>query len=232
MSTPNTEVVRETTVPLTSEYPVARVDLMPAEILERRRFVRARGWMGAAIVGVVGVAGLGWYLAHADSVAAAQELAAEQAVTAQLQAEAAEYAEVPVLLSSVERAQTALSTAMATDIEWYRYLAEIGQTAPESVWFDTISLAAATAATVGADPLAPLDSVAEVTATGRALAYEDVATWLDSLDGISNLDYVLVQDATLDTESGDSPWVDFSTTAKVASEAYSERFAPTTPGAE
>ncbi len=227
MSTQQQETTRETVVPLTSEYPVARVDLLPPEILERRNFKKAQGWMVVGVVGVVAVLGTGYYLAVADAQQAADELAVEQQRTTVLQAEAAQFAQVPAILASVDRAESALATAMAGDIEWYRYLSQVGQNAPEGVWFRSINATAldTTTAAVAGDPLAPVDSVAELTTTGRALSYPDVATWLDSVDAISNLDYVLFSDARLDSESGEKPWVEFTTSTKVAPEAYSDRYA-------
>ncbi|MGJ7442092.1 PilN domain-containing protein [Aquipuribacter sp. MA13-6] len=226
MSTQQQETTRETVVPLTGEYPVARVDLMPPEVLERRRFKRAQAWMVVGVVGVVSALGAGYYLSYADAQQAAEDLAVEQQRTTVLQAEAAQFAQVPAILASVDRAESALATAMATDVEWYRYLSEIGQSAPDTVWFETITAFAAEPVDVaGSDPLAPVDAVAEVTATGRALTYPDVATWLDSLDGISHLDYVLFNEAVRDDETGEKPWVDFTTSAKVGPEAYSDRYA-------
>lgn len=219
------ETVRETVVPLTSEYPVARVDLMPAEVLQRRSFKKAQGWMVVGLVAVVGGIGTGWYLAAADATTAAEELATEQARTVALQAEAAEFAEVPILLASIDRAESALATAMVTDVEWYRYLAQLGRSAPAGVWFDSVSFTSLEPGALATDPLAPVDTVAEISTTGRALGYKDVATWLDSFDGITNLDHVLFSDATRDNDSGEEPWVDFTATTKVAPEAYSDRYA-------
>ena len=215
----------ETVVPLTAEYPVARVDLMPPEVLANRRFRRAQRYMGGGVVVVVLGIGGGWFLADAAADAAAAELAAEQARTTQLQAEAAQFAQVPAILASVDRAQSALATAMAADVEWYRYISQMGENAPAGVWFQSLTVSTLTPGALSADPLAPVDAVAEISTTGRAAAYVDVATWMDSFEGITTLDYVLVPDATLDDDSGVESWVDFTATTKVSPEAYSERYA-------
>lgn len=226
MSTQQQETTRETVVPLTGEYPVARVDLMPPEVLERLRFKKAQAWMVVGVVGVVSALGTGYYLSYADAQQAQEELAVEQQRTTVLQAEAAQFAQVPAILASVDRAESALATAMATDVEWYRYLSEIAQSAPDTVWFQSITaFASPPVGGVASDPLAPVDAVAEVSATGRALTYPDVATWLDSLDGISHLDYVLFTEAVRDDTTGEDPWVDFTTSAKVSPGAYSDRYA-------
>ena len=130
------------------------------------------------------------------------EMASEQARTATLQTEAAQYAAVPAILASVDRAETALDTAMATDVEWYRYLSQMGSVTPEGVWFSSIAITAAVpGAAMASDPLAPVDSIGDVVTTGRALAYEDVATWMDNLAGVSDYDHVLVSTADLSDAS-------------------------------
>ena len=168
-----------------------------------------------------------WRSADADR--AAEELAVEQARTAELQAEAAQYAQVPAILASVDRAESALATAMATDIEWYRYLSQIGQSAPEGVWFpdDHHRHGRWNPAVPGGDPLAPVDAVAEVVTTGRALAYADVATWMDTRrrDQAPGLRAVQRRDPRRGDGRGPLGRL-HHVSAKVPPEAYSDRYAP------
>ena len=224
MSTQTTAAPLETVVPLTGEHPMARVDLMPPEIHERRRFLRSQRWMALALVVTVAGIGGGYALSASDAAQAQEELGAEQARTVALQAEAAQYAEMPLLLARIDRAETALETAMATDVQWYAYLSQIGQSAPEGVWFDSISVTTLAPGALSADPLAPQDAVAEVLTVGHARTYADVSAWMDSFDGVSDLDHVLVSDATYDDASGDEPWVDFTVSTKVEPSAYSDRY--------
>lgn len=214
-----------TAVPLTSEYPVARVDLLPPEIIADRRFRRARGWMLLSVVGTVLLSGGVFWLASADADAAAEELALEQARTTELNAEAAQYAAVPAILASVDRAETALDTAMSTDVEWYRYLSQMAVVAPEGVWFTSMTLTAvAPTGVAGGDPLGPVDAVGDVQTVGRALTYGDVATWMDNLSSVTGYDHVLLSSTTRNAEAGAEPFVDFQVGAKVLPEAYSNRY--------
>jgi Tfp pilus assembly protein PilN len=228
MSTnPGVDTQTTSVVPLTSEFPVARVDLLPPEVLADRRFRRARGWMVAGVVGTVALTGGVFWLASADADRAAEELATEQARTVELNAEAAQYAAVPAILASVDRAETALDTAMATDIEWYRYLSQVGVLAPEGVWFTNITMVSVPATgQPGNDPLAPVDAVGDVQTTGAALTYEDVATWMDSVQSVTGLDHVLFSNAGVNTEPSEEPFVEFLVTTKVLPEAYSDRYVP------
>ena len=222
---PGVDAPTRTSVPLTNEFPLARVDLLPPEVLAGRKFRKARGWMAAVVVGTVALTGGVFALASADADAAAEELATEQARTTQLRAEESQYAAVPAILASVDRAETALDTAMASDIQWFGYLSQMASVAPEGLWFTSISLSAApTDAAVGSDPLAPVDAVGDVVTIGRALAYDDVATWMDALGAVTGYDHVLFSTAVLDTETGDSPYVDFQVSVKVLPVAYSDRY--------
>lgn len=216
-----------TAVPLTAEFPVAQVDLLPPEVLAERRFSRARRWMVVSVVGTVLLTGGVYALAANDADQAAAELAVEQARTTELNQEAAQYAAVPAILASVDRAETALDTAMATDVEWYRYLSQLGTVTPEGVWFTTLTLtAAAPGVQAASDPLAPVDVAGDVTTVGRALTYGGVAAWMDQVESVTGLDHVLVGNATLSTAtaSATEPFVEFQVSTKLLAEAYSDRY--------
>ena len=224
MTTQTLAAPTETVVPLTSEHPVARVDLMPPEIHERRRFKKAQGWMAVALVLTVGGVGAGYAVSASEAAQAQDELAVERGRTVVLQAEAAQYAEIPQLLARIDRAETALETAMVTDVEWYAYLSQISETTPTGVWFESITATALAPGALSADPLAPQDAVAEIVTSGRALSYADAATWSDAFDGVTDLDHVLVSDTTYDDDTGAQPWVDFTVSTKVEPTAYSDRY--------
>jgi len=216
-----------TSVPLTNEYPLARVDLLPPEIIAGRKFARARGWMVVAVVGTVGLTGAAFFVADARADEAATQLAATQARTTELDAEAAQYDDVPATLAAVDRAETALETAMVTDVEWYRYLSQLGSVTPEGVWFTSVTFTGTPPggqAVVSGDPLAPTDAVGDVITVGKALTYTDVAAWMDNVSSVTGLDHVLFSTAALTTVDVPEPFVDFQVSAKVLPEAYSDRF--------
>ena len=225
--TPGTDTqTTRTAVPLTSEYPVPRVDLLPPEVLADRRFRKARGWMALSVVGTVLVVGGAFALAANDADNAAAELALAQQRTAELNAEAAQYAAVPAILASVDRAESALDTAMVTDIEWYRYLSQMGTVTPEGVWFTNVSMTATAPGAVASDPLAPVDSVADISTVGRALTYEDVATWMDRLESVTGYDHVLFTNTARNDGADSEPFVDFQVSVKALADAYSDRYVP------
>lgn len=228
MSLDTAATTKRTVASLAGEHPLAQVDLMPLEVLADRRFRTARVWMALAAVGTVAVGAGVFALASADADNADAALALEQARTTELNAEAAQYAAVPAVLASVDRAEGALSTAMATDIEWYRYVSQMAAVAPQGVWFTSMTLTATAPAAdaVAGDPLAPVGAVGDVLTVGRALSSDDVATWMDDVSTITGYDYALVTGATANAETATEPFVDFQVSVKVLPEAYSHRYDP------
>ncbi len=62
---------------------------------------------------------------------AADDLAATKAETVRLQAQQAKYADIPRTIAAIDAAETARSTAMANDVEWFRTLNNFSLTLPK-----------------------------------------------------------------------------------------------------
>ena len=172
-------------------YRMPRVNLLPPEIFEARRFKRTQGALAVCVAATLLVAGGVYVLSQQRADNAQDDLTTAQARTTVLQAEQAEYAEVPRVLAQVESAQLARETAMSTDVLWYRYLNDLALSYPAEVWLGNLTAtvagpgAATGAAAVpvaGSNPLAT-PGVGTVTFTGTALDHPDVASWLDVLAG-------------------------------------------------
>lgn len=207
-------------------YTVPRVNLLPPEIAEERRLRRTQGVLALAFVGVLGAVAGGYLLAAASAAQAEDELAAEQATTTVLQAEQAEYAEVPRVLAQVESAQNARSTAMASDVLWYRYLNDLALTYPENVWLKDMNATvaaspAALPAVAGATTTQP--GIGTLTFTGNSLQHSDVAAWLDVLAGTEGF-----QDATFTnstrTQIDETDVVEFTSQVNLGADALSHRY--------
>jgi len=224
----------EMVVPLVSMYPVARVDLMPPEIAAQRRFRRAKRVMAVVVLACVAVGGAAYLVSWRSAQAASDALLVEQARTTMLTAQASTYREVPQVLGAIDRSRTALSSSMQREIPWYPYLYQLSLSAPQSLWFETITFTALASDAPATDPLAPSGAVATVTTTGRALSYDDVVTWVDDMDTVTSWEHALLSDAADDPTS---TVVSFTSTARLSVEAFSNRYAPgttlppvTTPG--
>ena len=216
-------------------YRVPRVDLLPPEILARRRFRHTQQRSVVALAAlVVGLAG-GYVLSAQDRSEAADELAVAQARTAALTAEQAQYARAPQVYAQVDAAKAALRSAMAGDVRWYTYLADLAVTAPDGLWLTTVTAsvtpsAGTATAPVGAavvvDPLAAPGAAAPVgtlSVGGTAEQEPQVASWLEVLDATPGLTGASTSSITR-TAIGERSVLTYESAATVTADALSRRF--------
>jgi Tfp pilus assembly protein PilN len=220
--------------------PVPKVNLLPPEVLEGRRFAHTRRMLGVAVLGTVLACGAGVAWAQVGVDAAQEQLDATQAQTRILQAEQARYADVPAILSQVTAAQTARERALAQDVPWYRFLTDLARSTPSDVSLESLTVTlkapapaaaggAATAAAPGApgapggaaDALTPA-GIGEVSFTGTAGRYPDVAAWLEAVAEVQGLDGSTLRSATKGEEGEDG--VQWTSSIQVASDALSHRY--------
>ena len=208
-------------------YRIPRVNLLPPEIHEARRLKRTQAGL-AAVVAVVllGIGGV-YVLSQQRADAAQQDLTASQARTAALQAEQAEYAEVPRVLAQVESAELARETAMGTDVLWYRYLNDLALSYPAEVWLGNLTATVAgpgvaAVPVAGSNPLAT-PGIGTVTFAGQALDHPDVASWLDVLAGTPGLADPYFNNSQKSEVDG-TEIVDFTSTVVVTEDALSHRY--------
>lgn len=210
-----------------------RVNLLPPEIAEARRFRNVQIGLGAAVAGACTVVGM-LYVAAAGQVADAQtELDATQAVNASLQQQASEYANVPAVYAQVEAAQAQVTQAMGQEVRWSFYLNDLSLKIPERVWVTNMTVtqsadgagtpgaAAATGGAPAGNPLATA-GIGQVAFEGNAMKQDDVASWLDSLaqqKGYADA-YFTVSERTA---IGEQDVVKYQSTVTVTGEALSGR---------
>lgn len=216
---------------LEQTYVVPRVNLLPPEILQTRKFRRTQKVLGASVVGVaVAVGGL-YVLANNSANAAAEELAVAQAETSRLKTEEAKYAEVPRIIAEVDAAKDARGQALATNVAWYRYLNDLALTYPDEVWLEnfTATVAAAGGTTgaapvpvAGSNPLAT-PGIGTVTFTGKALEHSDVASWLDVLAGTEGFADAYFTNSTREQIDG-TDVVNFTSQVVVTGDALWDRY--------
>lgn len=210
---------------------IARVNLLPPEIESARRLKRTQAGLALGLVVVAACLGGVYTLQVHAKNQAAEDLAVQKAETVRLQKEQAKYADIPRTLAAIDAAESARSTAMANDVEWFRQLNNFSLTIPSNVWLTnlTMGLASTTStaptATTTATPSATPAStnVGTLTVTGVALDHPDVATWLDVLarqPGMSNAYFSNSTKAKI----GKKVVVNFSSTATVTSDALSHRY--------
>lgn len=231
MSAPSNEETQLLTDLAPSAYTVPRVNLLPPEILQTRRFRRTQAALGACVVGVAVAAGGLYLVAQNSADAAAEELTVAQAETTRLQAEEAKYAEVPKVIAEVDAAKGARDQALSTNVAWYRYLNDLALTYPEAVWLDNVTASVAAAGgTTGAAPVPVAGSnplatpgIGTVTFTGKALKHSDVASWLDVLAGTEGFADAYFTNSTREQIDG-TDVVNFTSQVVVTADALWDRY--------
>lgn len=201
-----------------------RVDLLPDRIRERQRIARVRRITAAALGGVVLLVVAGWWLANQDADHARADLAAAQAHRAQLSAEAAKYADVPVTFAAADAAVAARQAAMGGEVRWAFLLRQLTFTTPFGVQLDSINgqLADASAASNSPGGVLPMkQTVGTLTFTGTARQFPLVADWLDSLETVKDYSYPFLNSSTKDETSHRISW---QSNADLSPEALSGRY--------
>jgi len=204
--------------------PVPKVNLLPIEILENRRFRRTQVILAAAVVGVLMLAGAGTYVAQRSVSEANDGLEGSQARVTALQAQQARYAAVPLAIAQVEAAKDARAAALGTDVLWYRFLNDLDDARPAGVEFTSMTLTVPVG--TGAVPVAgsssnplTLAGVGAIAIDGATNKYGKVADWMEALDKVNG-----VAAPALGSASRTEDDVTFSTSAVINSDALSGRY--------
>ena len=183
----DTEVMEvQAVLPRPVVHALPRVNLLPAEILEARRFRKVQTGLGAAVVATTLVVGGLWFSADQEAAAEQERLDAAAASQTRLNREVAGLKPVTDTYRLVEERQRQLTTATAGEVLWSRYLTDISLSVPDRVRLTSLTLAPITQTTESTGTAAAPSTVtttpgiATLTFVGKALSHDDVAVWLDS----------------------------------------------------
>lgn len=211
---------------------VPRVNLLPPEIIAHRGFRRVQQILAGTLAATIVVIGGAFFWAQAQVNEAQTRLDDERAVTVRLQREQAKYAAVPKLITTVENAETARQTAMATDVAWYAYLYDVSKVTPSPVWLTSLTASvpmpgesSSTAASTS-NPISMLGA-GTLVVTGRAPTFTDVAAWLDAVDTVAGLEASVLDTAVLEGDlktPRDEAFVTFTSRITVTSAAFTHRY--------
>jgi Tfp pilus assembly protein PilN len=213
-------LMTETSAAITLDS-LPRVNLLPPEIAELRRFRRIQVGLGGAVLGVVGVVAL-LYVGATSSVSNAQtDLDSANSRHSTLQAQTAKYRDVTAVYARAAAAQGMLTQAMGEEVRYSQLMNDLSLTVPESVWLKNVTFAQNS----GAPAVTPgsVSGIGTVTFTGIGFKHDDVAVWLESL--ATQKGYV---DPYFSTSSesllGTRKIVNFTSTVTLTSAAYSGRY--------
>jgi Tfp pilus assembly protein PilN len=202
-----------------------RVNLLPPEIAETRRFRRIQLGLAGAVVGAVGIVAL-LYVGASSSVSSAQgDLDNANAKSTSLTAETAKYRDVTAVYARAAAAQAMLTQAMGEEVLYSRFMSDLSLSMPENVWLKNVNFTQTTAATpaaaTGAGLMTP--GIGTVTFTGIGFKHDDVAVWLESLasqKGYANPYFGSSTEALLGTRK----IVNFTSTTTLTPAAYSGNY--------
>jgi Tfp pilus assembly protein PilN len=197
-----------------------RVNLLPPEIAESRRFRRIQMGLAGAVLGAVGIVAL-LYVAASSGVSSAQgDVDAASSRNTSLQAETAKYRDVTAVYARAAAAQAMLTQAMGEEVRYSQFLNDLSLSIPENVWIKNLTFSQAPApAAVGS----PVSGIGTMTVSGVGFKHDDVAVWLESLAGqkaYTNPYFTSSTEALLGTRKT----VTFTSTASLTAAAYSGRY--------
>ncbi|MCU1590206.1 MAG: Fimbrial assembly family protein [Frankiales bacterium] len=198
-----------------------RVNLLPPEIAESRRFRRIQIGLGGAVLGAVGVVAL-LYVAASSSVSSAQsDFDSATATHTSLQNQTAQYRDVTAVYARAAAAKAMLTSAMGEEVRYSLFLNDLGLSIPENVWLKNVTFAQTAPTT--ATPGAAAGAVGTVTFTGVGFSHDDVALWLESLateKGYANPYFSNSTEALI----GSRKTVNFTSSVSLTTAAYSGRY--------
>lgn len=214
-----------------------KVNLLPPEILEIRRFRRVQYGFGATWVAAVGIVILLALLSLGWVSSAQQEVDDVQAQQDQLRSQLTKLNGVRVVNGEVTAGEAQLRAAMGGEVQFSHFLNDLSLTIPKNVWLTsltmTVSNGPATSASAGA-PTTPgaasgntnptaTPGIGLLTVAGSAFSHDDVARFLESLGRQKGYADPYFSNSAVSTES-QRPLVTFSSTATITSDALSHRF--------
>jgi Tfp pilus assembly protein PilN len=222
-----TLTARETVTRLAT---LPRVNLLPPEIDEQRRFKKVQAGLGLAVVASVGVVGALFLAANGQVSAAQSDLDTETARGTTLQADVAKYADVPEVYAQVDAAEAQLTQGMGREVRWSRFLNDLSLITPGKVWLTGVTATES----VDGSPLAAAAPVPGATAygtpgigtltfQGKGYTHNDVAAWLKALaseNGLADPYFTLSTQAKIGTEDS----VTFTSQAVITEDLLSHRF--------
>lgn len=203
---------------------LARVNLMPPAYAQRAAVRRAKIGAVITILTAALVVVLLFLVSWQQATSAQEELDQATFERTLAQAEMSRYAEVPRVFIAVQDAEQQLQLAMGNEVRWSFFLNDLALTMPAGVSLDTLNL---TVIGPGQQPSMAADGSAEVlgtlTVNGKALAYNKVANWLDSLAKMDTVADPYVADLAT-TKEEDTEVVGFNSTGEITTDMLSGRY--------
>jgi Tfp pilus assembly protein PilN len=161
---------------------VSQVNLLPPDILQAQRYRRLTS--GVVVAGVVLVAAVfGYYLLQSNELSSVNdEIAAQEATNASIQASIAEKQKYADLQAEAQAQQQLLSAAYAGEVSFSALLMDFSRVIPSDAYVNSLAIQADQAAggTEGATP----GLIGGITGSGQAVSIDTLSVFLTRLEQV------------------------------------------------
>jgi Tfp pilus assembly protein PilN len=171
-----------------------RINLLPPEIYERQRVRRRTA--AVVVVGLIVLAALGafYFLQTLRLNEVEDDITAQEAENARLQAQIAELQEIDALQREIEATRTVLNVLLADRVLWSGVLRDVSLVVPGQAWLSGLSgqvgapgavdTTTGTTVTTPGQAAQPGALVGQISFDGFAFTHRDVALWLSRLEDV------------------------------------------------
>ena len=214
-----------------------RINLLPPEIYERQRVRRRTA--AVIVVGLIVLAAVGafYFLQILRLNEVEDDITAQEAENAQLQAQIAELQEIDALQREIEATRTVLNALLADRVLWSGVLRDVSLVIPGQAWLSGLSgqvgapgTAGTTTTTTGTaattttpgQAAQPGALVGQISFDGFAFTHRDVALWLSRLEDVRGFLNPWLSNSTK-TDIGTQEAVQFNSSVDLSEQALARR---------
>ncbi len=161
---------------------MSQVNLLPPDILQAQRYRRLTS--GVVVAGVVLVAAVfGYYLLQSNELSSVNdEIAAQEATNASIQASIAEKQKYADLQAEAQAQQQLLSAAYAGEVSFSALLMDFSRVIPSDAYVSSLAIQADQAA-VGTEGATP-GLIGGITGSGQAVSIDTLSVFLTRLEQV------------------------------------------------
>lgn len=215
-----------------------RINLLPPEIYERQRVRRRTA--AVIVVGLIVLAALGafYFLQILRLNEVEDDITAQEAENAQLQAQIAELQEIDALQREIEATRTVLNALLADRVLWSGVLRDVSLVLPGQAWLSGLSGQVGAPGTAGTTATTPTGTTTTTTTPGQAaqpgalvgqisfdgfaFTHRDVALWLSRLEDVRGFLNPWLSNSTK-TDIGTQEAVQFNSSVDLSEQALARR---------
>lgn len=204
-----------------------QVNLLPLEIIEKRNLKSLQVKIGLYFLLLIAVLALAFGAVTFEKNLAQKRYDKAVEETARLKAEERKYAEVPLVLTQIDKSKTALRDGMYREILWDEYIGAIAATVPDDGIIKEISVTAASPNTAGPQEADLLQdgSIGQLSFVANLKTFPDSSAWAEELESIPGLQDARFESAQYSKPGGDITY-EYTGTVRISEDAYSGRFEP------